>query len=74
MTPEVLDNMGKKLVRAAETRECGARFTGAGGGGCVWAIGKMENIRQLKNIWEKRLKERSDAVLLKIKIDSRGVL
>lgn len=74
MTPEVLDDMGEKLVRAAETKECGARFTGAGGGGCVWAIGKMDNIRPLKVIWEKRLKERSDAALLKIKIDSKGVL
>lgn len=74
MTPEVLDDMGNKLVRAAQNKNCGARFTGAGGGGCVWAIGETDKIRQLKVIWKKRLQERSDAALLRIKIDSKGVL
>lgn len=74
MTPDVLDDMGKKLVRAAETQGCGARFTGAGGGGCVWAIGSGKDIRVLKGTWETGLKERSEAALLDFRIDPKGVL
>ncbi|OIN95241.1 MAG: galactokinase, partial [Deltaproteobacteria bacterium CG1_02_45_11] len=36
MTPDVLDTMGEKLVAVAIENNCGARFTGAGGGGCIW--------------------------------------
>ena len=38
MTPEVLDDLGEKLASVAVQYNCGARFTGAGGGGCIWAI------------------------------------
>ncbi len=44
MTPEVLDNTGKKLFEKAQALGCGARFTGAGGGGCLWAVGEKTNI------------------------------
>ncbi len=74
MTPDVLDETGKKLVAAAEARGCGARFTGAGGGGCVWAIGAKADIQALRGEWETAMKERSGAVILKVKIDPEGVL
>ena len=35
MTPRVLDDMGDRLAAAAVQCGCGARFTGAGGGGCM---------------------------------------
>lgn len=73
MTPDVLDKMGKKLVRLAVQNHCGARFTGAGGGGCLWALGDVENIDRLKPLWEKALSAHRHAGLLDAVIDSQGV-
>jgi D-glycero-alpha-D-manno-heptose-7-phosphate kinase len=74
LTPDVLDNVGEKLADAARLAECGARFTGAGGGGCIWALGEIENIDRLRPLWEKTLSATSEAGLLDVKIDSKGVI
>jgi D-glycero-alpha-D-manno-heptose-7-phosphate kinase len=74
MTPDVLDDMGKKLADAATRNQCGARFTGAGGGGCIWALGDQDDIEQLGSIWQEILKEREDACLLDTKINSTGLI
>ncbi len=73
LTPDVLDNVGEKLVDIARQNGCGARFTGAGGGGCLWAVGEIENIDRLKPLWEKTLSAREEACLLDVKIDSKGL-
>jgi len=73
MTPEVLDDVGEELVNSAVRNNCGARFTGAGGGGCIWALGEIEEIDNLKRIWEKVLSSRKDARLLDVTIDSEGL-
>ncbi len=73
MTPDVLDEMGNRLVTLAVETGCGARFTGAGGGGCLWAIGTPENILALKEKWTNALKLRKDACLLDAGIDRQGV-
>jgi len=52
MTPEVLDKLGAKLVAAAIENNCGARFTGAGGGGCIWALGDIKDIDRLRGKWK----------------------
>ncbi|MBW2607967.1 MAG: galactokinase [Deltaproteobacteria bacterium] len=72
MTPEVLDDMGEKLVDSAVKNNCGARFTGAGGGGCIWALGKIDDIDKLKEVWKESLATKKGACLLDVKIDSRG--
>jgi D-glycero-alpha-D-manno-heptose-7-phosphate kinase len=74
MTPDVLDDVGEKLVEAAISKACGARFAGAGGGGCLWALGEKENIVRLKDRWEKILAQRQNACLLDSPIDSAGLL
>lgn len=74
MTPEVLDSMGEKLADSAIRNNCGARFTGAGGGGCIWAIGENEDIAKLKREWESILSERKEARMLDVNIDSKGFL
>jgi len=74
MTPEVLDETGEALVKSAKRKDCGARFTGAGGGGCIWALGRIEDIEKLKSTWEDILSIRKDALLLNVKIDSKGLL
>ncbi len=74
MTPDVLDDMGETLVDMAVKNSCGARFTGAGGGGCIWALGEIEDIDRLRIIWKDALSGRMDASLLDFKVDSDGIL
>ena len=74
MTPNVLDDIGRKLTQAAREKNCGARFTGAGGGGCIWALGKPDDVKNLKPAWQSILAEKNRAVLLDATIDSEGVL
>ncbi len=73
MTPDVLDQMGEDLTRAAVENNCGARFTGAGGGGCIWALGETDAIRRLGKVWADILSGRKDACLLNAPIDSEGL-
>lgn len=74
MTPDVLDDIGKRLVELATEHTCGARFTGAGGGGCIWALGESDDIGRLKSDWQKILSERTEACLLKNRIDVDGLI
>ena len=74
MTPEVLDAMGSRLVAAARRQQCGARFTGAGGGGCIWAMGAPANIASLRSDWQAILATRPEAALLDVHVDPNGIL
>ena len=69
----LLDKIGVKLVDAAVKNNCGARFTGAGGGGCIWAVGDVNDIDRLKHKWEIILSGRKAAGLLNVKIDGQGL-
>ncbi len=73
MTPAVLDAVGQGLVRVAQDAGCGARITGAGGGGCVWALGQAPAIALLKSAWEQQIRTVPDACLLPARIAARGV-
>jgi D-glycero-alpha-D-manno-heptose-7-phosphate kinase len=73
MTPDVLDEIGVKLVDAARSTACGSRFTGAGGGGCLWALGDIEKIDRLRPVWKEILSERPEACLLEWGIDTEGL-
>ena len=73
ITPEVIDDMGARLVETAMRCGCGSRFTGAGGGGCLWAIGREEDIQRLGPVWEDVLSERPEACLLPVGIDADGL-
>lgn len=74
MTPEVLDKTGKKLFERAVEFNCGARFTGAGGGGCLWAVGEKERISDLAPVWQEVLKPVADGHILHAKIDTNGIM
>ena len=73
ITPDVLDHIGGKLVSVAEAAHCAARFTGAGGGGCIWAFGEPAGIASLKPEWEKILDSRNGARLLQTSVDMAGL-
>lgn len=74
MTPDVLDITGKKLFEKAEDFNCGARFTGAGGGGCLWAVGEKSDVRNLKAVWQDILGSIADAGILDVKIETKGIM
>ncbi len=73
MTPGVLDELGDALVAQAVKTGCGARFTGAGGGGCLWAIGEPDKVAALRPQWNKRLAQRPSAGILDCRVDANGV-
>lgn len=73
MTPDVLDRLGRNLTAAALRQECSARITGAGGGGCLWAIGEADAIAHLKPLWLQVLAERRTACLLEVKVAGQGL-
>ncbi|MBT8341595.1 MAG: galactokinase [Desulfatitalea sp.] len=72
--PEVLDTMGYRLTAAAQDAGCGARFAGAGGGGCVWALGQPEKVTDLRPTWQAILDEHPEALLLTAEVDPTGIL
>jgi D-glycero-alpha-D-manno-heptose-7-phosphate kinase len=74
LTPEVLDEIGGELVAAARGNGCGARFTGAGGGGCLWALGRPEWIGRLRPVWTEILGQRETAKILDSRVDTQGLL
>ena len=74
LTPDVLDTVGTRLVDTAIQNGCGARFTGAGGGGCVWALGDTRRIDHLRGQWQSIVERHRDACLLETAIDTDGVL
>src|SRR6056297_1104751 len=73
LTPDVLDDTGRRLVYAAREADCGARFCGAGGGGCLWAIGNPDNIQALRRKWSDILGDVPDGRLLDAAIDADGL-
>lgn len=74
LTPDVLDQTGLLLFDAARSCHCGARFTGAGGGGCIWAIGTDNDIEKLRPIWHNTLKSIENAKILNTKIENKGII
>jgi len=73
MTPEVLDTTGEELVAVARARACGGRFTGAGGGGCLWAVGAADPMQQLRSDWRTILARHRGAALLDAAPDLEGL-
>ena len=74
MTPNVLTPIMEKLVDTAVENGCGGRFTGAGAGGCVWALGEKGALAKVKAEWDEILAGAETARLLPINVDGQGVL
>jgi D-glycero-alpha-D-manno-heptose-7-phosphate kinase len=73
LTPDVLDGIGRRLVAAARRGGCGARFTGAGGGGCLWALGEADAVARLRPRWQAILGQRPGARLLDARVAREGL-
>jgi D-glycero-alpha-D-manno-heptose-7-phosphate kinase len=74
MTPAVVDDVGGRLIEEAIARDCGARFTGAGGGGCIWALGFEDDIGALREAWTDVLTDQPQAQLLNARLDFQGLI
>jgi D-glycero-alpha-D-manno-heptose-7-phosphate kinase len=74
LTPAVVDDIGAQLVRTARDHGCSARFSGAGGGGCIWALGEPSRITQLRSVWQQVVARQEQARILEVKIDRDGIL
>ena len=74
LTPDVLDPVGQQLVAAAREEGCGARFTGAGGGGCLWALGEDEPMVRTRHQWQEILAKTDEGRLLSSQIAWKGVV
>ncbi len=73
ITPEALTKLSRTLIGQAKGLGCGARFAGAGAGGCVWAIGEANNISRLEKLWSASLQGVKGGRMLKCAVDGRGV-
>lgn len=73
LTPDVFDDIGKTLADAAYQHRCGVRFTGAGGGGCVWALGDPDAVSRVKGRWQALVSGHDTARLLEVKVDAAGL-
>jgi D-glycero-alpha-D-manno-heptose-7-phosphate kinase len=73
LTPDAFIPLTETLIDQAKELGCGARFAGAGAGGCVWAIGEPQDIKKLEAIWKESLLQIEGAHLLQCKIDPGGL-
>jgi len=73
ITPDALIPVTSELIKRAEKIGCGARFTGAGAGGSLWAIGEQERIADVIEAWEGMLAPVRGACVLRCDIDPTGV-
>ena len=74
MTPDVLTPLGRDLADAARIAGGGARITGAGGGGCLWAMGDDAAVARIRAEWETLLAEHPQAYLMPVKINRNGLI
>lgn len=74
LTPEVLIPATQALFNCATEHGCGARFTGAGGGGCLWAMGGENEIFALRQAWTTMLARVEGAKILPSRIDVEGAV
>jgi len=73
ITPEAFTPIIARLIKESEKAGCGARFTGAGGGGTVWALGEIDDIQRLREIWSHVLRGTKNGRILECAVDPIGV-
>ncbi len=73
ITPQAFTPVITRLILEAERAGCGARFAGAGGGGSVWALGQVDDIRELREVWAHILKRTKKGAILDCAVDPVGV-
>jgi D-glycero-alpha-D-manno-heptose-7-phosphate kinase len=72
ISSEMVPSKALGLINSALENGCGARFAGAGGGGCVWSIGPSDKINALRGEWDRMLSS-IGGKLLPFKVSANGV-
>lgn len=73
LTPQVVDETGSELIETALSKNCGARFCGAGGGGCLWALGPAKAVSELYEDWASITERQPGASILEAGVDDEGI-
>jgi D-glycero-alpha-D-manno-heptose-7-phosphate kinase len=73
LVPQVLHREDYVLVEIAREAGCGAKFTGRGKGGCIWAIGPKEPIRETRQGWKGVFGQRGTGHMLPATIAREGL-
>jgi D-glycero-alpha-D-manno-heptose-7-phosphate kinase len=73
ITPDAIIPVTSELISCAEKLGCGARFTGAGAGGSMWAIGEQDRIKRVEEAWGDILAPVKGAGILECEVDPTGV-
>ncbi|PIE71995.1 MAG: galactokinase [Deltaproteobacteria bacterium] len=73
LTPDVLTPLGRLLTDAGRKHGCGVRFTGAGAGGCLWALGAEGDICKMSSEWADIMNSSADAGQIDCHVDLSGV-
>ena len=58
-----------KIISIARKNNCGVKFVGGGGGGCLWILGQPNQIIKVKN----KISQLESAKILNFSIDYSGV-
>ncbi|MDD5738654.1 MAG: hypothetical protein PHY72_01865 [Candidatus Pacebacteria bacterium] len=75
MIPCRITPIGERLQTIAQEIGGGFGITGAGGGGCVWAIcPKPEQTSELRSRWQELLKNVPNGKVLDVGIDNQGMI
>jgi len=75
LVPQRKSQTAQLLENTAREYKSGFAVTGAGNGGCVWAICKTpEEKKQLEDAWKEQLLSVPDGKLLDVKIPERGLI
>lgn len=73
LIPQVLPEEDEILLTVARESGCGAKVTGRGEGGSIWAIGPEEAIRHVKDEWQDTFERRGSGRLLPTSIAAEGL-
>jgi D-glycero-alpha-D-manno-heptose-7-phosphate kinase len=73
LLPNILPDEDKVLIEVASEMGCGAKLTGHGGGGCVWAIGEMNAIALTRKYWKDIFEQRGSGFLMPFSISQSGL-
>jgi len=64
-----IPSTSSKIISVARKNNCGIKFVGGGGGGCLWVLGDEENIKKLKE----EISCINSILILPFQIDTQGV-
>jgi mevalonate kinase len=74
LVPSRITPVGRRLQSLAQARGCGFAVSGAGNGGCVWALGaNPQAIATVREEWAGELAPVETARVLEVEVDGEGV-